>query len=78
MEAKSVQFVRLQQEESQGYDRKTIDYIHSAAQRGLYEIRGLGAKRGPSVNAARQLLERYAATRNFVTLDAWAPDGVTV
>src|SRR5579859_4530039 len=45
MEAKSVQFVRLQQEESQGYDRKTIDYIHSAAQRGLYEIRGLGAKR---------------------------------
>src|SRR5258707_8711010 len=45
MEAKPVHFARLQQEESQGYDRKTIDYIHSAAQRGLYEIRGLGAKR---------------------------------
>src|SRR6516225_6923802 len=45
MEAKPVHFARLQQEESQGYDRKTIDYIHTAAQRGLYEIRGLGAKR---------------------------------
>src|SRR6201996_6266553 len=45
MEAKAVHFARLQQEESQGYDRKTIDYIHAAAQRGLYEIRGLGAKR---------------------------------
>ena len=45
MEAKSVHFARLQQEESAGYDRSTIDYIHTAAQRGLYEIRGLGAKR---------------------------------
>ena len=45
MEAKPVHFVRLQQEESAGYDRSTIDYIHTAAQRGLYEIRGLGAKR---------------------------------
>jgi len=33
--------------------------------------RGLGANRGPSVDAAKQLLERYAATRSFVTLDAW-------
>lgn len=45
METKPVHFARLQQEESAGYDRKMIDYIHTAAQRGLYEIRGLGAKR---------------------------------
>jgi len=32
-------------EESWGYDRKTIDYIQRAAATGLYEIRGLGAKR---------------------------------
>jgi glutamate synthase domain-containing protein 2 len=36
---------RLQREESAGYDRKVIDYIHHAAATGLYEIRGLGAKR---------------------------------
>jgi peptidoglycan/xylan/chitin deacetylase (PgdA/CDA1 family) len=34
--------------------------------------RGLGANRGPSVNAAAQLLTSYEATRRFVTLDAWA------
>ena len=32
-------------QESWGYDRDIIDYIHSAAAHGLYEIRGLGAKR---------------------------------
>ena len=32
-------------EESWGYDRAIIDYIHRAAAHGLYEIRGLGAKR---------------------------------
>jgi methylamine---glutamate N-methyltransferase subunit C len=32
-------------EESVGYDRKVIDYIQHAAATGLYEIRGLGAKR---------------------------------
>jgi glutamate synthase domain-containing protein 2 len=32
-------------EESWGFDRKTIDYIQNAAAHGLYEIRGLGAKR---------------------------------
>jgi glutamate synthase domain-containing protein 2 len=36
---------RLLREESAGYDRKVIDYIHHAAATGLYEIRGLGAKR---------------------------------
>lgn len=36
---------RILQEESWGYDRKTMDYIHNAAAHGLYEIRGLGAKR---------------------------------
>ncbi len=35
----------LSREESWGYDRKTIDYIQHAAATGLYEIRGLGAKR---------------------------------
>ena len=36
---------RVQREESWGFDRKVIDYIHNAAAHGLYEIRGLGAKR---------------------------------
>ena len=35
----------LQLEESAGYDRHVIDYIQHAAATGLYEIRGLGAKR---------------------------------
>ena len=35
----------IQREESAGYDRKVIDYIHHAAATGMYEIRGLGAKR---------------------------------
>jgi len=36
---------RLHREESAGYDRNVIDYIQHAAATGLYEIRGLGAKR---------------------------------
>jgi methylamine---glutamate N-methyltransferase subunit C len=36
---------RLQLEESATLDRQTIEYIHRAAATGLYEIRGLGAKR---------------------------------
>jgi glutamate synthase domain-containing protein 2 len=36
---------RVSREESWGYDRKVIDYIRNAAAHGLYEIRGLGAKR---------------------------------
>jgi glutamate synthase domain-containing protein 2 len=36
---------RLQREESWGFDRRVIDYIHRASATGLYEIRGLGAKR---------------------------------
>jgi len=36
---------RLHLEESATLDRRTIDYIHRAAATGLYEIRGLGAKR---------------------------------
>ena len=35
----------VQREESAGYDRRIIDYIQHAAAHGLYEIRGLGAKR---------------------------------
>jgi peptidoglycan/xylan/chitin deacetylase (PgdA/CDA1 family) len=34
--------------------------------------RALGTDRGPSVTAASQLLARYKATRNFITLDAWS------
>jgi glutamate synthase domain-containing protein 2 len=35
----------IQREESFGFDRRILDYIHNAAAHGLYEIRGLGAKR---------------------------------
>lgn len=38
-------FKRVQKEESATFDRSTLDYIHRAAATGLYEIRGLGAKR---------------------------------
>jgi hypothetical protein len=34
--------------------------------------RGQNADRGPSISAASQLLDRYAKTHKFVTLDAWA------
>jgi glutamate synthase domain-containing protein 2 len=40
-----LQFKRLQREESAGFDRSVLDYIHRASTTGLYEIRGLGAKR---------------------------------
>jgi glutamate synthase domain-containing protein 2 len=36
---------RIQREESATFDRSVIDYIQRAAATGLYEIRGLGAKR---------------------------------
>lgn len=36
---------RISHEESWGYDRRIQDYIYNAAAHGLYEIRGLGAKR---------------------------------
>ena len=38
-------FKTPQREESALFDRSTLDYIHRASQTGLYEIRGLGAKR---------------------------------
>lgn len=40
-----ITFKRLQREESASFDRSTLDYIHRASNTGLYEIRGLGAKR---------------------------------
>ncbi|MFP5460439.1 MAG: FMN-binding glutamate synthase family protein [Gammaproteobacteria bacterium] len=40
-----IQFKRPQREESALFDRTTMDYIHRASATGLYEIRGLGAKR---------------------------------
>ena len=36
---------RLRREGSSSYNRAVLDYIHDAAAHGLYEIRGLGAKR---------------------------------
>ena len=45
MEIKPVQFKHISREESAGYDSKTLDYIRNAAAYGLYEIRGMGAKR---------------------------------
>jgi peptidoglycan/xylan/chitin deacetylase (PgdA/CDA1 family) len=33
--------------------------------------RGLGADRGPSITAAAHLLDRYAGSQKFVTLDVW-------
>jgi glutamate synthase domain-containing protein 2 len=35
----------IYREESWGYDRRILNYIQNAAAHGLYEIRGLGAKR---------------------------------
>ena len=45
MDIKSIPIKRLSTEESATFDRSTIDYIQKAAAHGLYEIRGLGAKR---------------------------------
>ena len=45
MEIKPIHMKHIAAEESWGFDRKTIDYIQNAAAHGLYEIRGLGAKR---------------------------------
>ncbi len=55
-------------EESAGFDRHALGYIRQAAERGLYEIRGMGAKRSvPSfddlvfltASASRYPLEGY-------------------
>ena len=35
----------VHQEENTGYNQNVLDYIHQAAERGVYDIRGLGAKR---------------------------------
>ena len=45
MEIKPIHLKQIATEESWGFDRKTIHYIQNAAAHGLYEIRGLGAKR---------------------------------
>jgi glutamate synthase domain-containing protein 2 len=37
--------VRIHAEESASYNSHTLAYIHQAAERGIYDIRGLGAKR---------------------------------
>ena len=38
-------------EESFTFNRETIAYIQQAAERGLYDIRGLGAKQGDALIA---------------------------
>ena len=45
MDIKPVSFKRVSREESASFDRSVIDYIQNAAAHGLYEIRGMGAKR---------------------------------
>ena len=45
MEQKMNFFKSASHEESWGYDAKMLQYIRNAAAHGLYEIRGLGAKR---------------------------------
>lgn len=45
MSEQPIHFKRPQKEESSLFDRSTLDYIHRASTTGLYEIRGLGAKR---------------------------------
>ena len=35
-------------EESFSFNRDVIAYINSAAERGVYDIRGMGAKRSPA------------------------------
>jgi len=45
MENRTVPLKAISREESAGYDRKTLDYIRNASAHGLYEIRGMGAKR---------------------------------
>jgi glutamate synthase domain-containing protein 2 len=45
METNPEQHKPISLEESAGFDRKTLDYIRNAAAHGLYEIRGMGAKR---------------------------------
>ena len=57
---------------------RTIDGLErqgSAANIVLHDgsHHGLGANRGPSVAAARQLLESYKTNHRFVTLDSWPP-----
>jgi len=37
--------VKMASEESASFDSKALSYIHQAAERGVYDIRGLGAKR---------------------------------
>ncbi len=45
MDMKPFHIKRRSTEESASFDRRIIDYIQNAAAHGLYEIRGLGAKR---------------------------------
>jgi len=53
----------------------TLEHQGSAANIVLHDgsHHGLGANRGPSVAAARQLLESYKTNHRFVTLDSWPP-----
>ena len=45
MKSNDIPLHAVSQEQSATFDRKTIDYIQHASASGLYEIRGLGAKR---------------------------------
>jgi peptidoglycan/xylan/chitin deacetylase (PgdA/CDA1 family) len=64
---------------------RLIESIDRLQQRGLAanivlhdgSHRQQGTDRNPSVNAAKKLLELYAASHHFVTLDAWSESATT-
>ena len=54
---------KIDSNQSSGYASNIV--LHDGSHHGL------NADRGPSVTAAAQLLDHYAKTHKFVTLDAW-------
>jgi peptidoglycan-N-acetylglucosamine deacetylase len=54
---------KIEDNQKRGYASNIV--LHDGSHRTL------NADRGPSVTAAAQLLDRYAPTHKFVTLDAW-------
>ena len=54
---------KIDSNQSRGYASNIV--LHDGGHRGL------NTDRGPSISAASQILDRYASTHKFVTLDAW-------
>jgi peptidoglycan/xylan/chitin deacetylase (PgdA/CDA1 family) len=55
--------VKIEKNHRRGWASNIV--LHDGAHRGL------NADRGPSINAASQLLARYSKTHTFLTLEAW-------